>query len=788
MDYKKYVLPTRSTIMANEIGTTLLNSLTNSTFDSGSMAKVMADASVASPRATLDKKEEKNNLELAAITYLDTNIQAFNSYLVDLSSPDLFESRSVSSSDETVVAVQATGQAVTGNYQIESKQLAQAHTLVSNKTYSSASDTISTGTLSISVGGQTKDIVIDASNNTLEGLQSIVNNGDYGVNASIVNNGGQYQIMFSSKDTGAASNIALSGLADFDVDGLTTTAEARDAVMSINGLNIANSTNDFSGVIDGLNIQLKSVSTTVQSVGVASDTQKVVDTVSNFVEVYNQLETILDDLGSYKTLTAAEEESPEFDYFGDLSGSSLLRDLKGQLRDALSGSISQLSDPNTLASVGISIDREGQMVLDRGILDSVATNNLDALGLVFSKGGSSTDPLVNVIGGSDETVAGNYAIDITQVAERASVSGGGVTFAANEFRANGDRVFDPTAALTIDAGAGLEVSINGAANVAVNLTAGNYATKEDVAAQMQLDINAALAGPTVSVAYDVSQSRYEVTTADGTLDLSAMTNMTNQGFAANTAYTGDALIDLSAAPGSFDVSINASTTVTASVAADKYTLDELANTLQNNINGLTEVSGSGASVNISTEGGVLNIASDRYGIASNVTLSNFTNLGNAGLAADLTDSGLNLDGTITTATGSLSLGAYVDGEDGRKVKISDFAIIGSSPAEVRGLEFEILGGTTGARGDINFSQGFASRLEDTIQRLFEDENGLVKNRIESLSEKSIDYEEKREKLDTRYDKLLLKYQIEFGALQALLSSTEQTSDFLTATFSNNNNN
>ena len=773
--------------MANDIGTTLLNSLTNSTFDSGNMAKVLAEAGVAGPRAILDKKEEKTNTELGALTYLETNIQAFNSYLVDLSSPNIFESRLVTSSDESVVSVQATGETVSGAYQIESKQLAQANTIVSNKAYSSASDTISTGTLSISVGGQTKDIVIDASNNTLEGLQAIVNNGDYGVNAAIVNNGGQYQIMFTSKNTGAASNITLSGLADFDVNGMTTTSEAQDAVMTINGLNVANSTNDFSNVIDGLSIQLNSVSSVAQSVSVASDSQKIVDTVSNFVEVYNQLDTILADLGSYRSLTAAEQESPEFDYFGDLSGSSLLRDLKGQLRDALSGAIPQLTDPNTLASVGISFDRDGKMALDSALLNSVATNNLESLSFIFAKGGASTDPLINVIGGNEETLAGNYALDITQVAERATVSGGAVTYAANEFRANGDRVFDPLAALTVDAGAGLQVSINGAANVAVSLTAGTYATKEDVATQMQADINAALAGPTVSVAYDSSQSRYELTTADGTLDLSSLVSMGNQGFSANTAYTGDPLIDL-ATPATLDVSIDASTAVTATIGAGKYTLDELSNNLQNTINGLSEVASSGAGVSVSSSGGVLAITSDRYGLASDVSLSNFSGFANAGLTANLTDTGLNVDGTITTASGSLSLGAYVDSADGRKIKISDFAAIGTTPAEVRGLEFEVLGGITGARGNIDFSQGFASRLEETIQRLFEDDNGLVKNRIESLSEKSTDYEEKREKLDLRYDKLLLKYKLDFGALQTLLSSTQQTSDFLTATFSNNNNN
>lgn len=775
--------------MANEIGTTLLNTLTNSTFDIGNMAKVLADSSVAGPIAALEAKELKTNTELSALNYLESNVEAFQSYLLDLSSPEIFQSRDVSSSDESVVAVQAQGGAATGAYQIVSKQLAQSHTLVANTSYSSPSDLISEGTLSISVGGQTKDILIDETNNTLEGLQNILNNGDYGVNAAIVNNGGQYQIMFSSKTTGAASEISLSGLSDFDTGGLTVTSEAQDAVMSFNGLNLSSSSNSFDEVIDGLNIQLKSVSAVSQSVSVASDTSKIVETVSSFVDVYNQLDTIFDDLGSYKPLTAEEQESPDFDFFGDLAGSSLLRDLKEQVRGSLSGAISQLTDPNTLAAVGVSFDREGLLSVDTSILENVAASNLDALALVFSKGGSSDDPLINVISGNDETQAGNYAINVTQQAERASVLGGVVSYAPNEYRANGDRVLDPLASLSIESGSGLGISINGATTVPVSLTEGDYASKDAVASQMQTDINAALAlsgASSVSVGYDTAQSRYEITTADGTIDLTSMVNMNNQGFSETATYSGQQLIELNLAA-SVDVSIDSSTTASARVDAGKYTLQELSETLQNNINGLDEVIAVGAKVNISSSTGVLDITSNRFGFASDVTLSTFTNLGNAGLTTNLSDAGQNLDGTITTADGDLSLGAYVDSEDGRRVKISDFAVIGTEPAAVRGLEFEVLGGVIGDRGNINFSQGFASRLDETIQRLFEDENGLVTQRIDSLSSKSDGYEEKRDTLDARYETLLLKYQIQFASLQSLLSSSTATSDFLTATFSNNNN-
>lgn len=774
--------------MANEIGSTLLNSLTKSTFDIGNMAKVLAESSVAGAKAALDTKELKASTELNALTYLESNMKAFQSYLSDLSSPKVFQSRGVTSTDESVVSVQAGGAAVTGSYNIISKQLAQSHTLVANKTYSSASDTISMGTLNIGVGGQSKEIVIDASNNTLQGLQNIINNGDYGVNAAIVNNGGQYQIMFSSKSTGAASEISLSGITDFDTGGITTTSAAQDALMSINGLTLSNSTNNFDDVIDGLSIQLKSVSAVSQSIGVTSDSQKIVDTVASFVEVYNQLDTILGDLGSYKPLTPEQKEQSEFDFFGDLAGSSLLRDLKQQIRGALGGAISELSGPNTLAAAGIEFDKKGQMTLDTGVLQNLVTNNLDGLGALFSKGGSNADPLINVIGGNDRTQAGSYDINVSQLATRATVSGGAVNYAPGEYRVSGDRVTDPVSSLAIATGAALDLSVNGAPAISIALTAGEYSSKEAAAAQMQLDINTALGGgSSVTVGYDASQSRYKITTADGDMQLTNAVNLGNQGFSGNSAYAGEQLVNLSTAA-SFDVSINGSATATASVAVGKYTLQELSERVQNNINGLSEVVAVGGKVSVSTEGGVLGITSDRFGFASNVTLSNFSGLGDVGLASNLNGAGQNLDGTITTAAGTLSIGAYVDSEDGRKVKVSDFAAIGGEAAAVRGLEFEVLGGAVGARDSIVFSQGFASRLDETIKRLFEDENGLVAQRMESLTNKTDSYEEKRETLDARYDKLLLKYQMQFATLQSLLSSADGTRDFLTATFSNNNNN
>ncbi|MEA1988100.1 MAG: flagellar filament capping protein FliD [Pseudomonadota bacterium] len=779
--------------MANEIGNTLLNSLTNSTFDIGNMSKALAEAEVAGPKAILERSQTKTGTELDALKYLKTNLEAFNSYVTDLSSPTLFGQKNVTSSNEGVVSVTTTSEATLASYQVESRQLAQSHTLVANKGFNSTSDTVSSGTLDIQVAGQTHAITVDASNNTLEGLQNVINSGDYGVTASIINNGGSYQMMFTSKQSGAAGEVSISGLTDFDVDGLTTTAEAQDAVMILNGLTVTSASNTFDNVIKGVNFQLNSASVgALNTVSVGQDTQNVTDTITSFVDVYNQLDTILDELGKYDTsdLTEEELESEEYQYYGDLSGSSLLRSVKSQVRESLAGAISELSGSSyqSLADIGISFDRTGALVLDEAKLDTVVSTDIQALSSLFSKGGSSDDPLINVLAGNDNTLTGSYDLDITQLAERATTMGGATTLSTDE-RVAGDRVIDAAAVLTIEAGASFDLNVNGVVNtVDLSAVAGTYALKDDVVNAIQGQIDSAFGAGVASILFDSSQSRFEITAASGqgNVDISTPSGLANQGFSA-AGYSGEALVDLSGSDASFNIKVDESVSSAVTIQAGRYTLDELATSMVNNINANADVKAAGAEVSVTHDGSAFSVTSSRFGAFSAVELTGFANFANAGFTADLTDVGQNVDGTITTASGTLNIGAYANTEDGRQVIVSDFAMISGNAAEVRGLEFEVLGGNIGARGSITFSQGYASQLEQTINNLFESDSGLLSQRIESLNDKMSDYTDKSKDIDARYERLLMKYQLQFSALQSIIASSEQTRDYLTATFSNNNN-
>ncbi|WP_178861194.1 flagellar filament capping protein FliD [Thiomicrorhabdus cannonii] len=776
--------------MANEIGNTLLNSLTKSTFDIGNMSKALAEAEVAGPKAILERNQTKTTTELDALKYLQTNLSAFNTYVADLSSPDLFGQKGIASTNDGIVTVTAENEAALGAYQIVSKQLAQAHTLVANKGFASPSDTLSAGTLSISVSGQTHVIPVDGTNNTLEGLQKLINNGDYGVNAAIINNGGSYQLMFTSKQTGAAGEIAISGLPDFDTSGFTTTAEAQDAVMVLNGLTVTSANNTFDQVIEGVAFELKSAApSSPTTVSVTQDSAKVKETITSFVDVYNQMNTILDELGSYDKSDLTEEElaSEEYLYYGDLAGNSLLRSIRSQMRESLTGVIDGLGSSSfqSLADVGVSFDRNGELSVDTTKLDAVLANNMQAVSSLFAMSGSSDDALVNVVGGNDKTQTGNYALNITQLAERASVTAGSVTGLTADERVAGDRVTDAQAVLTIEAGASFDLDIAGV-NHTIDLSgaAGVYADKNAVTQAIQAAISAQFTASEATIAYDSTQSRFEITAASGSASMSNIVGLGNQGFS-QTDYTGQALLDIGAGAG-FNVKVNDADTTSVSIAEGRYTLDELTQVMANNINNNSDVSTAGASVSVTHDGSVISIASTRFGGLSMVELTNIAGLSGAGFAdgATLSDQGQSVDGTLSTPSGDISIGVYADAQDGRKIKISDFA----PQLEARGLEFEILGGATGARGTITYSQGFASQLQDSINNLLEADTGLVGQRINTLNDKMDSYEEKSKAIDARYEKLLMKYQLQFSVLQSLMSSSEQTRSFLTATFSNNNNN
>ena len=333
--------------------------------------------------------ESRLNAREASITSLSTSFTSAKSAVSDFESAanklalaTTFSQFTTSSSDTTKATISATSAASLGSYQLAVTNLASAQTLASG-TFTATSDTLGTGTLTIALGtpsytgstyssfSQTSsvDITIDSSNNTLAGVRDAINNAGAGVNASILKNGDDYQLLLVSEETGLSKSMSItvsdseggdaddSGLSRlaFNSSGsqLTQYAAGANANFSINGLAVSSASNTVTDVIDGVTLNLLSATSSAITIDVKTDTDTIVADVQAFVDKYNAYASLFKDLTKYDATTGTA---------GALQGDSTARSVMSQIRSELGQSVTGLSGSYTsLADVGISIDKSGVM-------------------------------------------------------------------------------------------------------------------------------------------------------------------------------------------------------------------------------------------------------------------------------------------------------------------------------------------------------------------------------------------------------------------------------------------
>lgn len=189
-----------------------------------------------------------------------------------------------------------------------------------------------------------------------------------------------------------------------------------------------------------------------------------------------------------------------------------------------------------------------------------------------------------------------------------------------------------------------------------------------------------------------------------------------------------------------------------------YTADTLAAEIQSKINGDSAISTAGINVSVSQSAGVLNITSERYGSESTVSIGGGTaKLDLFGIPVET--AGVDVAGTIN---GSVSTG------DGQKL---------TGTGNSSGLVLEITGGATGARGNIDFSHGFATKLEELVKNMLEDDS-LIDSRIDGINATIKDIGSQRESFNLRLEGIESRIRSQFVALDTLISSMTQTSNFL----------
>jgi len=625
---------------------------------------------------TINRQQNKLTTELSGVGIFRGAVSSFRSSLAGLESASSYSTTNFSNPKSSAMSVSITNDAAVGSYDIDITNLAETHSLASG-TFTSLDEVVGTGTLQIKFGTITgpgftsfaadanstvQSITLDSNNNTLTGLKDYINEGDFGVKASIINDGSGYRLTMQSNtsgtngameitvtDTGDGNNTDALGLSRLAFNAsatqMTQTKVAQDASLTVNGISVTSSSNTLSDMIEGTTLTLiEETAGTPFTLTITNDTSSATDAIETVVDGFNTM------INSLNDLSRSDSEGA-----GILAGDSVLRNFTTQIRSLLTGNVTGLSGSITaLSTIGISTQADGTLSIDNSKFSSaVSANPTDALAL-FAQLGKTTDSNINFDTFSEDSVAGTYDINITQMATQSVMTGTTGLSLPITIDNNNDNI---------------SFYIDGISTGSLSLTQGSYTTGTDLATELQLQINSASAikddDLTVTVTYDTTNNGFVITS--------------NQ-------YGSDSQIEVT----------NVDTNTTADL---------------------------GFSISTSVAG--LDVAGT---IGGNAAIGTGQNL-------------------VGTAGGS------------------------------NGLSIDIIGGTTGSRGSLQFTRGLISSL-NTFLGSYIDGLGILSSKEDGLNTSLESLQDDRDNLERRLSATETRLINQFSALDGLLARFQKTGDFL----------
>lgn len=400
-----------------------------------------------------------NQNQITAYQALQSDLTALSSSFATLNGTS-FGAQTVTSSDtsNTYVTATATG-ATLGNYSINVSQIATTGRISPTMsggapTNLSVADPLATSIFSGTsatfavrgTDGTIKTLNLTSANNNLYGLRDAINASGAGVQATVVNTGSgatPYELVVTASGTGTGTTSGLVTLADVTsggavntlgitagtVDSLTAPTTltgglqssgadvAKDAIFSVNGIQLTRKTNTVTDAVSGLTLNLKqggqAGSTTLT---VATDANAITSAMQDVVSKYNAL---------------IQEFNRDSASGGALYGQGAARSLISQVRSTLTSIPAGLPStaPYTSAGgVGVKVNQDGTLSLDTVALQAALTSNPSAVKQVFAFTGTSSSAAVQFYQGGANTTTGNIAFNITSYVANGAVSG---TFTVN---------------------------------------------------------------------------------------------------------------------------------------------------------------------------------------------------------------------------------------------------------------------------------------------------------------------------------------------------------------------
>jgi flagellar hook-associated protein 2 len=217
------------------------------------------------------------------------------------------------------------------------------------------------GTISLSTG---HDITLSGENNSLADIRDAINleTGTTGVSATVEADGdGDWKLVLAG---GAIDSTNLTGGAGYDAPSFTTTQNAQQAHIRVDGIDIFSNSNTLTEAIPGVSLDLtRAEEGTVTNLSVDLDENAIKGLIKSFVSGYN-------DVVSFVTNQSKSEGSNAGILVGDSGLNSVKRRLQNMLTTPIEGSISSLSQ------LGLKTQKNGTLEIDDDTLTEAIQNDL----------------------------------------------------------------------------------------------------------------------------------------------------------------------------------------------------------------------------------------------------------------------------------------------------------------------------------------------------------------------------------------------------------------------------
>jgi len=295
-----------------------------------------------------------------ALSGLQSAFGSLQSALTSMGS-DSSGTLSANVSDPSVASATATSSALSGTYSIKVIQVGTPTTALSAAGLTTVTDPTkgnisSSSSFALTVNGT--NTTITPTGNTLDDLADAINSAGAGVQATIVNVGGNsspdYRLALTSTAVGSGTTIQLNDGTN-NLLGNPPLTPGTDAEYSVDGNPQIDGTSNQVTLAPGLTVNLLQASSSPVTITVGADYSALSNDLSNFASAYNS------------AVTAVSQQIGQ--NAGPLSGESVVYSLENALNSLVnytggSGAI------NSLASMGVTMDSTGQLSFDSTVFSS----------------------------------------------------------------------------------------------------------------------------------------------------------------------------------------------------------------------------------------------------------------------------------------------------------------------------------------------------------------------------------------------------------------------------------